>query len=612
MRAPTTTELAQAPNAARGGHIVDAVDGPLVGTGRVRRIAPFAATAAVSLTIAVPATTWTRPMLATIGVGVIAATIAVAALVPWQRCPKGAQLAAPALFLMGIVVLANATDDGVSSPFITLAVVPLMWLAIYENRWAVMIAAVVAGAGLWLGGPDEPSPQGPTATVATAVFIVVCVGMGLTLHGLVAEARTSARRLREQRLALEQNAAVLDALPERVSRYRLADRVITYCNPAWAMQYHVDRDSAVGRVLDDFLSPDEVAGLHQQLALINPRNPIVEDTVARATGAPNRQWLEWVDRYIETEHGPEILSIGRDVTRRRNAEVDLAATEAGFRDLADRSADVVWRFSLLPQPHFDYMSPSVQNLSGYPAAFFLDDFSRLINIVDEESATALTKALIGDQLEERFDIRFRHANGEMKVIETRTSVIRGGLQGVSRDVTELRQLQEEMAALALRDPLTGLANRRLFDELLAADLSRTQRDERSLAVAFLDLDGLKHVNDVYGHDAGDVVLRETASRLRSVLRGADKIARLGGDEFAVIYSPGDSSSFNLIPRIDHALAEPIAIDAETFVTCPASIGVADTSTVGYSSEALIAAADEAMYENKRARHALRDAALAHS
>ena len=135
-----------------------------------------------------------------------------------------------------------------------------------------------------------------------------------------------------------------------------------------------------------------------------------------------------------------------------------------------------------------------------------------------------------------------------------TTRIRGGLQGVSRDVTELRHLQEKLEALALRDPLTGLANRRLFNELLDADLARTQRSGLPLAVAFLDLDGFKNVNDTYGHDVGDLVLCETARRLVSTVRGADIVARLGGDEFVVVYEPNDPNSSNLIERMDRALS----------------------------------------------------------
>jgi diguanylate cyclase (GGDEF)-like protein len=286
-------------------------------------------------------------------------------------------------------------------------------------------------------------------------------------------------------------AAMLDALPERVNRYRVSDLAITYCNAAWAAQYHVEPAAAIGRPLDEFLSADELEGLHTQLALLGPDTPVLVDSVARAAPNAPGQWLEWVDRYLVGPEGPEVLSVGRDVTERHLAELELA------------------------------------------------------------------------------------------------------------------ELQERLAALALRDPLTGLANRRLLDELLDAELARTLRAGVPLAVAYIDLDGLKVVNDTYGHDAGDVVLREAARRLVAIVRGADVVARLGGDEFVVVFEPKDPNSEHLIDRIDELLGAPIVINADISVSCPASIGTADTRTVGHDPHRLLAAADDAMYQVKRARRAVR-------
>ncbi len=597
--------------APRGVHIVDATQGPLIGDGRYRRMLPFAVTATISLVISTPTTSWTRPGVAIAAQVLLVATIIGALTVPWHRVPRNAQLIPPFSFLVGTLMLTDAIGNGIGSPFIVLSVLPLMWLAIYEHRAAVVIGGMLAGAALWLAAPNGTSQPSSSGFASTAVFIVCCVGMGVTLHGLVSDARTATLASREQRSTLEQNAAVLDALPERVNRYRIADHVITYCNPSWATQYGIEPEEAVGRLLDEFLSNDELDGLRSQLALLGPDNPVLVDTSARAASGPDgRQWLEWIDRYLIGPDGPEVLSIGRDVTRRTNAELDLARSEAEFRDLADKSADVVWRFSLEPTPHFDYISPSAEALLGYPPSYFMEDFSHLLEVLDEDGVAAITRALNGEPMPDHFDFRYRHANGSTVVGETRTVMVRGGMQGVSRDVTELRRLQDEMRDLALRDELTGVANRRLFIELLEAHLAHHQRNGSQLAIAFLDLDGLKNVNDVYGHDAGDAVLRETARRLLKIVRGADTVARIGGDEFVIVYAPNDAHSNDRIARIDRALGEPIKISASTAVTCPASIGVAYTTDVGYQSAALLAAADDAMYETKRARRALRDAELA--
>ncbi|MBI4885228.1 MAG: sensor domain-containing diguanylate cyclase [Actinobacteria bacterium] len=590
----------------RGAQIVDGTGGPLVGAGRLRTVLPFAVTATISMIVAIPATSWDRPHLALVGSILSVATMIGSMVFPWHRVPRHAQLMPPLLFLAATLLMASATSYGIGSPFVTMAVLPLMWLAIYENRTAVLSAATLTGVTLWLTAPDSNVEKPINATISTVVFVVCAAGMGVTLHGLVAGARRLALTLHDQQHALEQAALMMNSLPERVNRYRVSDHVITYCNAAWATQYNVELSQAIGRRLDDFLSEDELEGMHTQLALLSAENATLVDPIAREANNSPGQWLEWADQYLTDGGEVDVLSVGRDVTARHRAEVLQAESEARYRDLADKSADVVWRVLVEPSPHFDYMSPSIDNILGYPPLYFLEDFTRILDVLDDAGKTAIARALNGEQIIDRFDFRFRHANGSTVVGETRTTLIRGGVQGVSRDVTELRQLQDKMAALALRDPLTGLANRRLLDELLDVALTRTRRSGQALAVAFFDLDGFKEVNDNYGHDAGDVVLCETARRLLANVRGADAVARVGGDEFAIAYELTETGSNHIIQRIDRALSAPINIAPDTVVSCPASIGVADTRTVGYNGAALIAAADKAMYEVKRNRKSVRE------
>ena len=460
-------------------HLIDANLGPLVGAGHVRRVAPFAITATISMLVAVPATSWERPRLAIAGSLGVAAVIAASFFAPWQRLSRKAQLGPPVVFVAAILSMLSATENGNRSPFLTMAVLPMMWLAIYESRVAVFSVATLSGVALVFmvpGGTVDPSSR---ATASFIVFVICAAGMGVTLNDLVAGERRLARALREESAALASAAVMLDALPEQLSRYHLADHTISYYNAAWGAQHHVGPAEAVGLPLDVFLSDDELVGLTRQLDRLGPSTPILDDEVERADGTSDR-WFQWIDCYIANGDGAEILSIGRDVTDRHHAEAELAASEARYRALADKSADVVWHFVLEPTPHFDYMSPSVENILGYPPSYFVDNFSGMLDILDDEGRTAIQRALNGDRALALFDFRFRHADGSIVIGETHTTLVHGGLQGVSRDVTELRRLQANVTALAFRDPLTGLANRRLFDELLDADLARTERNETPL------------------------------------------------------------------------------------------------------------------------------------
>jgi diguanylate cyclase (GGDEF)-like protein/PAS domain S-box-containing protein len=402
-------------------------------------------------------------------------------------------------------------------------------------------------------------------------------------------------------------ADTLDALPERVVRYTFEDRLIVHCNRAWATGHGMTPDDLIGRRIDDLLTGSELEGLRQQLTLLGPANPLLNDPMPRpAPEAPHR-WVSWVDQFMRGALGDEVLSVGRDVTDWYEAELQLARNEARFRAMVDGSADVVFCFALTPQPHFSYMSPSVEKLIGYSPKVLEDDLGFFLDIIDEDGRALVLSALAGEPIPERFDVHFRCPDGRIVIGEMQITLSREGLQGIGRDVTEIRALQAELVALALRDPLTGLANRRLLDELLTRALQSTQRSGGELTVAFLDLDGFKTVNDTYGHEAGDEVLREVVRRMLSTVRAADVVARVGGDEFVIVYESADEGSAALVTRVNEVLSSPIDLARGVTVRCPASIGEADTRSTARDAAALLAAADAAMYEVKRSRQANRTA-----
>ncbi len=393
-------------------------------------------------------------------------------------------------------------------------------------------------------------------------------------------------------------AEILDALPERVVRYRLSDLTIVYCNLSWAAGYDLTPADAVGRNLNEFLSADGRLGLAGQLARLSSANPLISDVVAREDLTAPDRWIEWVDRLLRSG---EVIAVGRDVTEKHQIAVELSESEARFRDLADQSSDMVFRFLSAPVPHFDYLSPSVEKLTGFAVQAFIDDFDLFIETLDAQSRALIARAISGEMVPKRSDICGRKIDGSSMIIEVHFTAIRGGLQGVGIDVTEIRAVQAKLAEQALHDPLTGLANRRLVDELMAVGLARAERQGTPLAVGFVDLDDFKEVNDTYGHEAGDAVLREAARRMLAVARSADIVARIGGDEFLIVFEPNESISDNLIARVASALAVPIEVAPSVTVTCQASIGYADTRTCGRNATALLAAADADMYKVKRAR-----------
>ncbi len=171
---------------------------------------------------------------------------------------------------------------------------------------------------------------------------------------------------------------------------------------------------------------------------------------------------------------------------------------------------------------------------------------------------------------------------------------------IARDATQRKLHEDQLTHQATHDPLTALANRQLFDELLVRAVYRADRSRSSVAVLYVDLDGFKDVNDIFGHAAGDRVLAETARRLEATVRPGDVVARLGGDEFVVLcenlVEPRDAEK--IAQRIVGALGRAIPV-ASGVAQISASVGVAAASD-GEGAASLIARSDEAMYEAKRA------------
>ena len=164
---------------------------------------------------------------------------------------------------------------------------------------------------------------------------------------------------------------------------------------------------------------------------------------------------------------------------------------------------------------------------------------------------------------------------------------------------ERRTQLDEVARLATRDALTGLANRRLFEETLDLELARARREQTPLSLVVLDVDRFKNVNDTSGHRVGDQVLRDVGSALVSLTKAHDLAARYGGDEFVVLL-PGcpRSEVVNVAERVREAIASKVSVEGVT-----ASAGVATIPDDATDSAELVAIADAALYS---AKHAGRD------
>ncbi len=162
---------------------------------------------------------------------------------------------------------------------------------------------------------------------------------------------------------------------------------------------------------------------------------------------------------------------------------------------------------------------------------------------------------------------------------------------------ETKKLEEELRTRAITDVLTGLKNRRALVESLEQSISRAKRNKTKLSVLFLDLNRFKPINDTYGHDAGDCVLKETARRLKKATREHDLLARLGGDEFIIVLD-GNVQLKKTIARIKTILNMPFQLD-KAMVEVGVSVGHAIFPDDSHYAGELIKLADKNMYKDKR-------------
>ncbi len=172
---------------------------------------------------------------------------------------------------------------------------------------------------------------------------------------------------------------------------------------------------------------------------------------------------------------------------------------------------------------------------------------------------------------------------------------------ITQSHLQLSALNKQVRDQAMFDALTGLPSRHSFFEFFARDLSMARRNNRSVALLFLDLDGFKKVNDALGHACGDEVLKTVANRWRSLVRGTDTVARLGGDEFAIIISDLEDhlSLHSIGAKLIHALNEDVALAEGKFAHVGVSIGAAVYPENALEMDTLLAAADDAMYRSKQ-------------
>ncbi|MFO8007211.1 MAG: diguanylate cyclase [Candidatus Brocadiia bacterium] len=294
------------------------------------------------------------------------------------------------------------------------------------------------------------------------------------------------------------------------------------------------------------------------------------------------------DYLVKSRMSPRELSRAiRYAVERTRIRRARRQAEASLRQVVDSSADAM--VVVDEQGVVQFVNPAAVELFQRKADQFVGEQFHLPLEPDEVREVTIPGA--GGQ----------EAVAQMRVVE---SVWEGKPAYVAtlRDITEIAGMREKLRELSLHDELTGLYNRRGFVALAEQQLKLADREEGAVLLLFADLDGLKAINDQFGHQAGDKALQDVARVLKKTFRKSDILARVGGDEFAVLaFGAGKKDADTVAQRLQEALNERLAREEDAY-ELSLSVGVAYRGPKGDETiEDLIATADELMYEHKRRR-----------
>ncbi|MBC8079580.1 MAG: EAL domain-containing protein, partial [Gorillibacterium sp.] len=321
-------------------------------------------------------------------------------------------------------------------------------------------------------------------------------------------------------------------------------------------------------------------------------------------------WVQEAFRPIMDTNGKltKVIGVIYDITARKEAEHALLLSRNKLSTTLDSIGDGV--ISSDPCGRIRYLNPVAIELTKWSAADAIGQpIENVLVLVNEQTGASVVNPIHQAVRENRIVELPQHTMlvnrfGVETPIDDSASPIRDengtvtGVVLVFRDIQQRKQHEEQIKHYAFHDSLTGLPNRRYFREKLADHLINCQSSNNSMAVMFLDLDQFKMINDSHGHETGDLLLIEVASRLRSCIRKQDVVSRLGGDEFTIIMSGVSMREAGEYARyMKQSLCKKFNINGNLCFTAP-SIGISMYPEDGDDVDTLIKCADTAMYHVK--------------
>ena len=345
---------------------------------------------------------------------------------------------------------------------------------------------------------------------------------------------------------------------EKTLDYIFAHQRVTKVNQAMLNQYRLKEEELLGLTPNDMFAHDLEEGRRVWRDFFDQGQLHVDTREQRTDGT--QMWIEGDYICLYDKKGRIIGHFGnqQDVTLRKEAEKLLKASQLRYDQLAERSRSVTWEVDT--KGCYTFISPVSELVFGYKPEQMIDKMYFYDLCYDQETSNNLRVSVLEKQREiTDFELKLRNKdNGVVWGLTNAFPVLDANgdtiaYKGIYIDITYLKESQDKIKYLSFHDQLTGLYNRRFFEE----EIKRLDAKENyPLSLVMIDANGLKLINDTFGHKAGDLVLKKIAEILKREFRSDDVIARVGGDEFVILLPNTDSAAVEkIIERVKKAASK---------------------------------------------------------